>query len=93
MLKETLASIVLLAGITAVATVQADHNSPWGEGWASMPNDIHDTRVDTMDGETQDFVDFVRQGSGSASGDQSGIYSSDERGGGMSRGGGRGGRS
>lgn len=36
----------------------ADHNSIWGEGWANMPNDIHDTRVDTL-GDTEAFQDAM----------------------------------
>ena len=55
--------VFALGMITAVAA-QADHNSVWGEGWANMPNDIHDTRIDTMDDETDSFIDFVRMGSG-----------------------------
>ena len=46
----------------------ADHNSKEGEGWANMPNDIHNTRVETL--ETKDneaFRDFVKYGEGSAS--------------------------
>jgi len=46
----------------------ADHNSKEGEGWANMPNDIHNTRVETL--ETKDneaFRDFVKYGEGSDS--------------------------
>lgn len=46
----------------------ADHNSKQGEGWANMPNDIHNTRVETL--ETKDneaFRDFVKYGEGSDS--------------------------
>ena len=44
----------------------ADHNSKWGEGWANMPNDIHNTRIDTR-GDNTAFRDFVRQGEGATS--------------------------
>lgn len=45
--------------------VLADHNSPWGAGWARMPNDVHNTRIDTR-GDNQAFRDFVRQGNGAS---------------------------
>lgn len=93
MMKETLASIVLALGIAAVSTVQADHNSPWGEGWANMPNDIHNTRVDTRDEDTEAFIDFVRMGSGADSENVYLVDSTDATGGGSAdRGGSRGGR-
>ena len=38
-----LASAALLFSAQSVA----DHNSKNGEGWANMPNDIHNTRIDT----------------------------------------------
>ena len=44
----------------------ADHNSPFGAGWANMPNDIHNTRIDTL-GDNTTFRDFVRYGNGSDS--------------------------
>jgi len=56
-----------LSFIAAAAAANADHNSIWGEGLANMPNDIHNTRIETMDDETDDFMDFVRMGSGSDS--------------------------
>ena len=46
----------------------ADHNSKNGEGWAKMPNDIHNTRIETR--ETKDneaFREFVQYGEGSDS--------------------------
>ena len=93
MVKELLAPIMLVLGITAVSTVNADHNSVWGEGWANMPNDIHDTRIDTMDEETDSFIDFVRMGSGSSSGSELVADSTDATGGGTAnQGGTRGGR-
>lgn len=51
-----------------VSPALADHNSKQGEGWANMPNDIHNTRVETL--ETKDneaFRDFVKYGEGSES--------------------------
>jgi hypothetical protein len=44
----------------------ADHNSKWGEGWAKMPNDIHNTRIETR-GSNTSFRDFVRYGDGATS--------------------------
>ena len=61
-LSFTLIGAVLLTHHSAFA----DHNSPFGEGWARMPNDIHNTRVDTL-GDNTIFRDFVRYGNGSDS--------------------------
>jgi hypothetical protein len=45
------------------ASALADHNSPHGAGWANMPNDVHNTRIeDGLSG--TEFRDFVRQGAG-----------------------------
>ena len=61
-----ISSAILLLGSTSLAF--ADHNSVWGEGWANMPNDIHNTRVDTLNSGDQDgFRDFVRYGNGATS--------------------------
>lgn len=66
-------TFLLLLGSTTLAF--ADHNSVWGEGWANMPNDIHNTRVDTLNSGDQDaFRDFVRYGDGSTTTNQ---FSSD----------------
>jgi hypothetical protein len=52
----------LIGSLTALPAL-ADHNSVWGAGWANMPNDIHNTRLeDNLSG--QDWRDFVRQGAG-----------------------------
>jgi len=63
------AKTALLALTLATAPLaMADHNSRFGEGWANMPNDVHDTRIDTLDSDDPtDFVDFVRQGNGADS--------------------------
>jgi hypothetical protein len=52
-------SLATLVSVSAVA----DHNSPWGAGWANMPNDIHNTRIEDGLSSTE-FSDFVRQGAG-----------------------------
>jgi hypothetical protein len=58
-------STVVLFGAASLAS--ADHNSVWGEGWAKMPNDIHNTRVETLNsGDRAAFRDFVRYGNGAA---------------------------
>ena len=50
------------------APVLADHNSTNGEGWANMPNDIHNTRIETKEANDNDgFRDFVKYGAGSES--------------------------
>lgn len=65
-MKRTAHALVLgsLAALLS-ATAFADHNSPNGAGWANMPNDIHNTRIeDGLSGTA--FRDFVRQGAGAA---------------------------
>lgn len=55
---------LLLAGLSG-GPARADHNSPFGEGFANMPNDIHNTRVDSREEDDNEaFVDFVRFGEG-----------------------------
>jgi hypothetical protein len=51
--------------VLASTSVLADHNSPNGAGWANMPNDIHNTRIEE-DLSGREFADFVRQGAGAA---------------------------
>ncbi len=58
-----IATVAALIGGLAVLPASADHNSVWGAGWANMPNDIHNTRMeDNLSG--QEWRDFVRQGNG-----------------------------
>lgn len=46
----------------------ADHNSKNGEGWANMPNDIHNTRIETKEADDNEaFREFVKYGEGSES--------------------------
>jgi hypothetical protein len=56
---------MLLAMLTAALApaALADHNSPWGAGWANMPNDVHDLRIETRErGDASAFRDLVRGG-------------------------------
>jgi len=61
--------IVLSAATALVMTAApafADHNSKDGEGTANMPNDIHNTRVETKEAnDNEAFRDFVKYGEGS----------------------------
>jgi len=57
---------IACALLIVAAPSVADHNSKNGEGTANMPNDIHNTRIETL--ETNDsatFRDFVKFGEGS----------------------------
>jgi hypothetical protein len=57
---------LLLAGLSAGPAI-ADHNSPFGEGFANMPNDIHNTRVDTREeDDNESFLDLVQFGDGAS---------------------------
>lgn len=65
-MKRT-AHILVIGSLATLlaAPAFADHNSPHGAGWANMPNDIHNTRIeDDLSGTA--FRDFVRQGNGAA---------------------------
>jgi hypothetical protein len=64
-MQTKLAVLSLVLATMAVPAV-ADHNSRWGEGWARMPNDVHNTRVETR-GDNTAFRDFVRYGEGADS--------------------------
>jgi len=56
--KLTVLGLALTGALMAAPAAWADHNSIWGEGWANMPNDVHDTRIDTL-GDNEAFADFV----------------------------------
>jgi hypothetical protein len=66
MRKPAVVSLIAISLSSLSATALADHNSRWGEGWAKMPNDIHNTRVETR-GDDNAFRDFVRFGNGADS--------------------------
>lgn len=64
-MKFSSRALVLGSAVAACfsASAMADHNSIHGAGWANMPNDIHNTRIeDDLSG--REFRDFVRQGAG-----------------------------
>jgi len=68
-MRKQLITFTIASGLLAVAgPALADHNSKNGEGWANMPNDIHNTRIETMEsGDDEAFRDFVQYGEGSTS--------------------------
>ena len=66
-LQHRLAILGLTAGLLATPLAFADHNSVWGEGWANMPNDIHNTRLDTLGEDSDTFLEFVQYGDGADS--------------------------
>jgi hypothetical protein len=57
----------IAVGLLAAGPALADHNSKHGAGWARMPNDIHNTRIDTRGVDNEAFRDFVRYGNGADS--------------------------
>ena len=59
---KTLLATCITGSALAMTSAYADHNSVWGEGWANMPNDIHNTRIETMDEDNSVFTDQVREG-------------------------------
>lgn len=56
-------TILALAGSLGAVPAMADHNSVWGSGWANMPNDIHNTRIED-DLSSEEWTDFVQYGEG-----------------------------
>ena len=68
-MKATLLAIGVASAIAfSAGPVLADHNSKNGEGWANMPNDIHNTRIETKEADDNEaFRDFVKYGEGSES--------------------------
>lgn len=66
-MKARLATSTAIALILAASgPAFADHNSKNGEGWANMPNDIHNTRIETKEADDNEaFRDFVKYGEGS----------------------------
>ena len=56
-------SLTVVAALGMAPAAWADHMSPWGEGWANMTNDTHDTRIDTLD-DNDAFLDYVGDVSG-----------------------------
>lgn len=59
---KALTIVALLGSLTALPAL-ADHNSVWGAGWANMPNDIHNTRIED-DLDQDEWTDFVQYGEG-----------------------------
>ena len=67
-MSRKLIGLVISMGLLTAGTAYADDNSKNGEGWANMPNDIHNTRVETREADDNEaFRDFVRYGEGSKS--------------------------
>ena len=64
---RTLFATCIASGVLATTSAYADHNSVWGEGWANMPNDIHNTRIETLSSDNSEFIVFVRGGGGADS--------------------------
>ena len=64
-IKST-ALVALISTAAFAPYASADHNSVWGDGWANMPNDIHNTRLDPTVSDTE-FMEFVSGGAGAES--------------------------
>jgi hypothetical protein len=58
------ASMAILAMSSAA---QADHMSIWGEGWANMPNEIHNLRMEYKD-DNEAFLSEIQYGAGAVTG-------------------------
>jgi hypothetical protein len=73
---KTLTLMVCVAALAAGSAVRADHNSKNGDGWANMPNAVHDYRIDIRgdtaeplqaQGKDDEFTAWVQFGDGAAS--------------------------
>ena len=67
-MNRILSRMIAISAVAFLSVAHADHMSIWGAGWASMPNDIHNTRFDTrLLEDDAAFRDFVRYGVGADS--------------------------
>ena len=68
-MRNRLITLTVASGLLVIAVPGlADHNSKNGEGWANMPNDIHNMRIETREsGDNEAFKDFVKYGEGAKS--------------------------
>ncbi len=69
-MKLTPIKQALLAGfaaLTITGVAQADHMSIWGEGWANMPNEIHNLRMEYKD-DNDAFLSEIQYGAGAVTG-------------------------
>ena len=66
-MRHQVTTLAIAIGLCVLSgPVLADHNSKNGEGWANMPNDIHNTRVETLENDDNEaFREFVKNGEGS----------------------------
>lgn len=46
--RLTVRSFTFAAALAASSLAFADHNSPWGEDWATDAMDVHDARFDSL---------------------------------------------
>ena len=65
LMKQTLLTSAVCMAMSSVAF--ADHMSIWGEGWANMPNEIHNLRIEYKD-DNDAFLSEVQYGAGAVSG-------------------------
>ena len=63
-MKRSLLTAAAALAFVAAPVALADHMSPDGIGTASMPNDVHNTRLDVRLSDAPDycFTDLVQQG-------------------------------
>jgi len=63
-MKRSILSAAVVLAFAAAPVALADHMSPDGIGTASMPNDVHNTRLDVRLSDAPDycFTDWVQQG-------------------------------
>lgn len=47
------------AALAASPLALADHNSPWGEDWATDAMDVHDARFDSLNDDSVSGSDFL----------------------------------
>ncbi|MFP5506019.1 MAG: hypothetical protein ACLGH6_07455 [Gammaproteobacteria bacterium] len=57
--RNTVRSIAFIAALAATGLASADHNSPWGEDWATDAMDVHDARFDSLNDDSVTGNDFL----------------------------------
>ncbi len=63
--KQTMLAVAACMVISSLA--MADHLSIWGEGWANMPNEIHNLRMEYKD-DNDAFLSEIQYGAGAVTG-------------------------
>lgn len=56
---QTARTFIFAAALAASPLALADHNSPWGEDWATDTMDVHDARFDSLSDDSISGSEFL----------------------------------